>query len=136
MKQTYTDNLPPSQAAAELIHHTPLSIVVLAVRTCTATEDDWQGVSDAISDTDRDMLVNRILTPRDADNPMRTPPHSSVLEHLVYTYRLSFSRLRTDKNALWEFRQLAWAIYDALPESHRFLYDNVIHARPEWLCQD
>ena len=223
----------PNQTKAELIHHTPLSIGVLAVRTCTATEDKWAGVSDELSPEDQDLMVARILTPRDEEMPELTPPHSSVLEHLSYNFRLEFSRtvlqelsrhrvgvspsvqstrwalkrlarrfrkglaslkemitytgdkkvddlseyvlkilleevskdkpndvakynvmdsfrtkgvytfnaralcnlfvLRTDKHALWEFRQLAWAIYDALPESHKLIYDRVLHERPDWI---
>ena len=80
----------PNQTRAELVHHAPLSIAVLAARTCTATEDKWGGVSDEISQEDQDMLVTRILTPRDEENPNLTPPHSSVLEHLTYGMRWGF----------------------------------------------
>jgi len=40
-------------------------------------------------------------------------------------------RLRTSKRALWEFRQLAFAMYDALPEGHKILFKDRIHERPE-----
>jgi len=34
----------------------------------------------------------------------------------------NFLYLRSDKSALWEIRQLAHAIYDALPEDHKYLF--------------
>jgi thymidylate synthase (FAD) len=37
--------------------------------------------------------------------------------------------LRSDKSALWEIRQLAHAIYDALPEDHKYLF--VDHLKEE-----
>lgn len=39
--------------------------------------------------------------------------------------------LRTSTHALWEFRQLAFAIYDVIPESHKFLFEDRIHIRPQ-----
>ncbi len=38
----------------------------------------------------------------------------------------NFLTLRTDKSALWEIRDLANAIYDALPNEHKFLFENCI----------
>jgi thymidylate synthase (FAD) len=40
--------------------------------------------------------------------------------------------LRTSKHALWQFRQLAYAIVDQIPASHWFLYDRYVHLRPDW----
>lgn len=34
----------------------------------------------------------------------------------------NFLTLRSDKSALWEIRDLAHALYDALPEDHRYLF--------------
>jgi len=39
----------------------------------------------------------------------------------------NFLNLRTDKAALWEIRQLAYKIYDLLPEQHKFLFNGYIH---------
>ena len=39
--------------------------------------------------------------------------------------------LRTSRHALWEFRQLAFAIADVIPASHRFMFEDRIHPRPE-----
>jgi len=40
-------------------------------------------------------------------------------------------RLRTSKRALWEIRQLAFAMVDAIPEGHKVLFEGRIHDRPE-----
>ncbi len=39
--------------------------------------------------------------------------------------------LRTSSHALWEIRQLAFAMVDVIPRSHRFLFEDRIHERPE-----
>ncbi|MDD5717591.1 MAG: FAD-dependent thymidylate synthase [Sulfuricurvum sp.] len=36
----------------------------------------------------------------------------------------NFISLRSDKSALWEIRDLARAVYNALPEDHRYLFEN------------
>jgi len=38
--------------------------------------------------------------------------------------------LRTSRRALWEIRQLAFAMVDAVPRSHMFLFEDRIHNRP------
>lgn len=38
----------------------------------------------------------------------------------------NFLSLRSDKSALWEIRNLANAIYEALPEDHKYMYDEYI----------
>ena len=35
----------------------------------------------------------------------------------------NFLALRTNKAALWEIQQLAYAMYDSLPETHKFMYN-------------
>ena len=35
-------------------------------------------------------------------------------------------QLRLDKSALWAFRQLAWRLWLALPDTHAFLYSDII----------
>ena len=37
----------------------------------------------------------------------------------------NFLELRSSKHALWEIQLLAKAIYDAIPEEHKFLYENI-----------
>jgi thymidylate synthase (FAD) len=39
----------------------------------------------------------------------------------------NFLYLRTNKAALWEIRQLAYSMYNSLPEKHRFIYEDVIY---------
>ncbi len=41
----------------------------------------------------------------------------------------NFLSLRSDKAALWEIRELAWAIYEALPEDHRYLFEDFMKER-------
>lgn len=40
----------------------------------------------------------------------------------------NFLELRTSKHALWEIQLLAKAMYEALPDDHKFLYDNIIQS--------
>lgn len=39
----------------------------------------------------------------------------------------NFLALRSSKSALWEIRDLARAIYDALPQEHKFIFENSIN---------
>lgn len=39
----------------------------------------------------------------------------------------NFLSLRSDKAALWEIRNLAYAVYDALPPEHQFLFTDYVH---------
>lgn len=39
----------------------------------------------------------------------------------------NFLSLRTSKSALWEIRELAYAMYDALPEEHKYLFEESIN---------
>lgn len=38
----------------------------------------------------------------------------------------NFLSLRSDKSALWEIRELAHSIYEALPEDHKYMYEGFI----------
>lgn len=39
----------------------------------------------------------------------------------------NFLSLRSSKSALWEIRELAGKIYDALPQEHKFIFENSIN---------
>ncbi len=39
----------------------------------------------------------------------------------------NFLSLRSSKSALWEIRELSYKIFDALPEDHKYLYEDYIH---------
>jgi thymidylate synthase (FAD) len=41
----------------------------------------------------------------------------------------NFLALRSSKSALWEIRDLAYAIFDALPEDHRYLFEDHINKK-------
>lgn len=43
----------------------------------------------------------------------------------------NFISLRSDKSALWEIRDLANATYNALPEEHRYLFENSLKREHE-----
>jgi thymidylate synthase (FAD) len=49
---------------------------------------------------------------------------------LVWTINMrslqNFFRLRLSKAALWEIRELAKAVYEALPIAHRFMYKEIV----------
>lgn len=38
----------------------------------------------------------------------------------------NFLSLRTDKSALWEIQNLAHAVYEALPDDHKFMYEGFV----------
>ena len=40
----------------------------------------------------------------------------------------NFLELRSSKHALWEIRLLAKAMYEAIPDEHKFLYNNIIQS--------
>lgn len=39
----------------------------------------------------------------------------------------NFLKLRTDKSALWEIRNLANAIFEALPDEHKYLFESFLY---------
>ena len=39
----------------------------------------------------------------------------------------NFLKLRTDKAAMWEIRQLAYDVFDALPEDHKYLFTDYLY---------
>lgn len=39
----------------------------------------------------------------------------------------NFLSLRMDKAALWEIRQLADEVYEAIPEDHKYLFQDIVH---------
>jgi thymidylate synthase (FAD) len=38
----------------------------------------------------------------------------------------NFLNLRTDKSALWEIQNLAHAVFEALPEEHKFMFNSFV----------
>lgn len=78
---------------AKLLHHSPLALVAIAARTCTATVDkmDTDMYDTEFGPKDRKMISKRILKQGVKYDPM-DPPHGTVLEHLVYTFQMEFSR--------------------------------------------
>lgn len=218
-----------NQAKASLLYHSPLGLVARAIRTCTDSLEnlDTPLEDDQFGPKDEKLIRARILKQGESFDPLN-PSHESVLEHVIYTFELYFSRgvlqelarhriaspsvqstrfalkklvakmdlacldqyltftgdieidelniaqlnslidqvragkpndqvkylipdafrtrailtlnarslrnlftLRTSKRALWEFRQLAFAMFDALPEGHKVLFEDRVHERPK-----
>lgn len=218
-----------NQTKATLLYNSPIWLVVRAARICadSSSRSDTEPGADVLGPKDEKFIRNKILKIGNFD--VMSPPHESVIEHIVYTLDLEYSRgvlqqssrhrvaspsvessrivlkklikkmelsedisefvtftgdedidqgifeqieimvkhvksgkpndkskylvtdalrtrcqitinarslrnllvLRTSHHALWEFRQLAFAIYDAIPESHKFMFEDRIHPRPE-----
>ena len=43
----------------------------------------------------------------------------------------NFLTLRSSKSALWEIRELAYKIYDALPDDHKYIFEDCIERKSE-----
>ena len=43
----------------------------------------------------------------------------------------NFLVLRTNKAALWEIREMAYALYDSLPEDHQYLFEDCLYRNKE-----
>ena len=43
----------------------------------------------------------------------------------------NFLSLRSDKSALWEIRELAYKIYEALPNDHKYLFKEFLKTNPD-----
>lgn len=43
----------------------------------------------------------------------------------------NFLKLRSDKAALWEIRNLAYAIFEALPDDHKYLFEEYMYVEKE-----
>ena len=43
----------------------------------------------------------------------------------------NFLSLRTSKSAMWEIRRLAYAVFDALPEDHKYLFEHCVYKEEE-----
>ena len=41
----------------------------------------------------------------------------------------NFLHLRSSKSALWEIRELAFAIFEALPKDHKYLFADIMHTQ-------
>jgi thymidylate synthase (FAD) len=67
----------------ELLRWTPIEAAVLGARTCKDTVDQMDTVGDVLGPKDEDLL-RRLLA--------MDPPHKSVIEHVVYQFRLKLSR--------------------------------------------
>lgn len=84
---------------AELLQYTDIYWVAYAVRMCSGTLDKMDSEvppqhywgQGRLGPKDKALIESRILQRGKAYDPLN-PPHESVLEHAVYTFRISFSR--------------------------------------------
>lgn len=92
----------------ELLHSTPLSVAVEAIRTCWATEDKADG-------GEKDQgLIKKIIE----------HDHTSTLEHLVYTFRIT-ELSRSMLQELARHRIASLSVQSTRYTLKRFLQDDV-----------
>lgn len=48
----------------------------------------------------------------------------------------NFLKLRTDKAALWEIRELAYTIFNTLPEEHKYMFEHVLYESYDLLMEN
>ena len=86
-------------------------------------------IVDDASKTALDNLQKILLSGAANDKAKYCLPESYKTE-LTWTINArslqNFISLRSTKAALWEIRDLAIALYDILPDDHRYLFDNCI----------
>ena len=81
-----------------------------------------------------------IATLRDVRIVLKSGEHNDLVKYMIpEAYKTSlvwtinarslqnFLKLRTDKRALWEIRELAYEIFKQLPEDHKFLFEEFLY---------
>jgi thymidylate synthase (FAD) len=78
---------------ATLLCNLPITNIARAVRMCTGTVDKSDSIygNDELGPKDKKLISERILKQNQEYNPL-DPAHESTLEHVVYTFELTFSR--------------------------------------------
>lgn len=88
--------------SALLLSHTSIYLVARAVRMCSGTLDKMDSVPGRLGPKDKKIITKKILKIGQIHHPLN-PTHESVLEHLVYTFEIEFSRaclLELDRHRL------------------------------------
>lgn len=69
---------------------------------------------------------------------LKFPLPESFKVHLQFTLNArslrNFFVLRTSKRAMWEIRRLAYAMYEVLPDHHKFLFADRLHQMDKGEC--
>jgi len=109
-------------------------------------EDDYEGASRFIVLTKNDLVdtasikalnnLQEILKKGVSNDVAKFCLPESYKTELTWTINArslqNFIALRSNKSALWEIRDLAYAIYDTLPEDHQYLFaESVYQERKE-----
>lgn len=72
--------------------------------------------------------LRKLLTLGGSNDKIKYALPEAYKTELTWTVNIrslqNFISLRSDKSALWEIRDLANAIYEALPEEHKYLFQN------------
>lgn len=76
----------------------------------------------------REMLLNNV--PNDIVKYALPEAYKTSLVMTINARALqNFLELRTSKHALWEIQDLAYAMYDVLPDNHRFLFERFVRPK-------
>lgn len=88
------------------------------------------GIIDEVVYKQLEMLRHTLIThdmPNDIAKYMLPEAYKTSLVMTINARSLqNFIALRSDKHALWEIQDLAKAMYNALPEEHKFLFSNFL----------
>ena len=92
---------------------------------CVKTTDEFTNMNSALAlENLRKSLVNSKGKNRDVKKFSLPESYKTQLAWSINARALqNFLSLRTDKAALWEIRELAYMIYESLPEEHKYLFE-------------
>ena len=106
-------------------------------------EDDYEGASKFIVLTHNELVdrasikalnnLQEILRSGISNDLAKFCLPESYKTELTWTINArslqNFLHLRSNKNALWEIRKLAYTLFDQLPEEHQYLFDEHIYEK-------
>ena len=106
-------------------------------------EDDYEGASKFIVLTHNELVdrasikalnnLQEILRSGVSNDLAKFCLPESYKTELTWTINArslqNFLHLRSNKNALWEIRKLAYTLFDQLPEEHQYLFDEHIYEK-------
>lgn len=130
----------------ELARHRIASLSVESTRYCLkkilankdANLDDFivltgNHIVDNVSRANLKNVVNMLRENPEIRNDIgKFPLPEAFKTNLIWTINIrslrNFLRLRTNKRALWEIRELANKVYKVLPEEHRIFFTDIMEA--------
>ncbi len=91
---------------------------------------DWPEVNDAIANAL--VMLQRLVkagVPNDISKFALPDAYKTELTWTINARALqNFLSLRTAPSAMWEIRRLAYAVFEALPGDHKYLYMDQVHS--------